>query len=316
MVDKTQTDYLQWNVPIVDKNCLPTPQFIRFFQQHTNNISGAVPSTRRVDTGAGLTGGGDLSADRTISYDGSLAEQSDVDLSIAPTDGQVLTWVDADSKWEAQDSEGGSSSPLWVTTATGTGASQNITIPAIPPNKQSLLITVNGIRFHTSDYSYSGTIVTLTTNASGDLIEIVGVLGGIVAPPVSGHQYWRVLGTINNIWEMAYYVGPTDVSTDPSLATASSEFDGSHGPDKAFDGNLSTLWGAGGSGTQWVQYSFTTPEDVDSVQFSIRDGFSPGVQIQYSDDNSTWTTKWTIGTIPGGSPGPWYVVDDSGTNPV
>lgn len=68
------TDFLQWSVPIVDpKSGLPTPQFIRFFQTHTdqiNNNTGGIDSkadkTTAINTGTGLTGGGDLSVDRTL----------------------------------------------------------------------------------------------------------------------------------------------------------------------------------------------------------------------------------------------------------
>lgn len=63
-------DYLHWNVPIVDKDGLPTPEFIRFFQNHTNSIgdiSSKADKSTRINTAGGLQGGGDLSGDRTLS---------------------------------------------------------------------------------------------------------------------------------------------------------------------------------------------------------------------------------------------------------
>lgn len=56
--------------------------------------------------------------------------------------------------------------------AVGTGASQNITLPANIA-KHRVLVYVNGIRYETAEYSIAGTTLTLTTNANGDSIEII-----------------------------------------------------------------------------------------------------------------------------------------------
>jgi hypothetical protein len=66
---------LNINNPIVDPQTgAPTPQFMRLWQQVFGNeeftfqeLDGKVPETRRVDTATGLQGGGNLSADRTLS---------------------------------------------------------------------------------------------------------------------------------------------------------------------------------------------------------------------------------------------------------
>lgn len=70
---------------------------------------------------------------------------------------------------------GGGGVTLWNVFATGTGASQGVTIPYANPNEIGVFVFVNGIRYETDEYSISGTTLTLTTNASGDSIEIVGV---------------------------------------------------------------------------------------------------------------------------------------------
>lgn len=65
------TPHLQIGVPIVDDKGHPTPQFLQFFQQLLNNTGnladGAVPSSRQILTKYGVSGGGDLTADLTIS---------------------------------------------------------------------------------------------------------------------------------------------------------------------------------------------------------------------------------------------------------
>ena len=62
---------LQWNAPIVEpKSGTPTPALIRYFQQlfgNTDNLNTAkADKTTQMIAGAGLTGGGDLSANRTF----------------------------------------------------------------------------------------------------------------------------------------------------------------------------------------------------------------------------------------------------------
>lgn len=69
----------------------------------------------------------------------------------------------------------GSAITLWQVFDTGTGASQGITIPYANPNEVGVFVYVNGIRYETDEYSISGTTLTLTTNAAGDSIEVVGV---------------------------------------------------------------------------------------------------------------------------------------------
>jgi hypothetical protein len=66
-------------------------------------------------------------------------------------------------------------SVIWRVNATGTGASQNITIPYADPDESGVFVNINGLRFETSQYSISGTTLTLTSNASGDSIEIIGM---------------------------------------------------------------------------------------------------------------------------------------------
>lgn len=69
---------------------------------------------------------------------------------------------------------GGSSTPWNRQTAVGTGASQNITLSSAPISGGLLMVFVNGIKYQqTTDYTVSGTTLTLTTNASGDAIEVI-----------------------------------------------------------------------------------------------------------------------------------------------
>lgn len=182
MPNNLQVQPLQANMAIVNADGTPTQAFIRWAQQQVGgNFSNVVPSSRKVSTGHGLTGGGDLTQDRTIALDATLGDLNDVDeTTMPPTDGQVLTYVFADLKWEPKDPTGGGGAvgeAAWKVDAVGTGAPQNIVIPDINPAEQAVMIFVNGLRWQTTEYSIAGNVVTLTTNSAGDAIEIVGPLG-------------------------------------------------------------------------------------------------------------------------------------------
>jgi hypothetical protein len=58
-------------------------------------------------------------------------------------------------------------------TATGTGVSQNITLPQSVANENNLFVFVNGLmQTPVTDYTVSGTTLTITTDNSGDSIMI------------------------------------------------------------------------------------------------------------------------------------------------
>lgn len=60
------------------------------------SATGGVPTTRLIATGTGLQGGGDLSADRTLSLNAVLDNLNDVDMSTPPIAGQVLAFDGTD----------------------------------------------------------------------------------------------------------------------------------------------------------------------------------------------------------------------------
>lgn len=57
--------------PIVNPDGTPTEYFMRMFQVRADVIDGKVDSTRQILTASPLTGGGDLSADRTLGMEDS-----------------------------------------------------------------------------------------------------------------------------------------------------------------------------------------------------------------------------------------------------
>jgi hypothetical protein len=95
--------------------------------------------------------------------------------------------------------------------------------------------------------------------------------------------------------------GGSDVTS--SAATIESAHrtgeDGFH----AFDDNLSTYWQADGTSGQWIGQDFGAGNEKDIVEITMQllSGvtLSRGMRefdVQYSDDNSTWTTSWSVTT--------------------
>jgi hypothetical protein len=119
----TKLSPVPYNVPIVDDKGNPTPYFQRLLEillaekAVTDGLAAAaVQSDRAINTGTGLTGGGDLSADRTLSLDAVIDDLNDVDTTTTPpTDAQALIWDDANSLWIPGDvaSGGGGGSAPW-----------------------------------------------------------------------------------------------------------------------------------------------------------------------------------------------------------
>lgn len=62
------------NIKLVNSDGTPTDWFIRWAQERSEDINGNVPPSRTINTGTGLTGGGDLSEDRTLSLDDTAVD--------------------------------------------------------------------------------------------------------------------------------------------------------------------------------------------------------------------------------------------------
>lgn len=116
-----------------------------------------------------------------------------------------------------------------------------------------------------------------------------------------GHRYWRINVTANAgsgastsfaEVEMRTSVGGADV-TGSGTASGGGGFTGST-PANAFDNNSSTLYAPSGS-SGWLKYDFGVNKDI--VEIAISHGGGAGITtmpqtftIQYSDDDSSWTT--------------------------
>jgi hypothetical protein len=140
------------------------------------------------------------------------------------------------------------------------------------------------------------------------------------APPATSHRYWRIYITANDgnatffgatEFEMRGSVGGANllsILTGAGPATASGETNASNAAWRASDNSNTSGWlanVAGGGLPGWWKYDFghaghTGPSTADVKQILIRGSFNAPTgspkdfQLQWSDNNSTWTTVLTV----------------------
>jgi len=145
------------------------------------------PATLPAISGANLT---NLPSGAT-----SINGLTDVDTStVAPTDGQVLAWDNAASKWEPTTS---ASSESYTYTATSgqtafTGADTNSATLSYTVGK--IHVFLNGILLDAADYTATdGTTITLAVGATtGDTLQVVAY-GVLVGSGGGGGGTWKVI---------------------------------------------------------------------------------------------------------------------------
>lgn len=109
----------------------------------------------------------------------------------------------------------------------------------------------------------------------------------------------EILSTINA--DVVEYIGagtllnlPTGIGTDYTVV-ASSYWNASYAPAKAFDGNLNTRWHSAGTASgEWLGITFPTAKAVASIAVSVPGANRPrGYKVQASNDGTTWIDKAT-----------------------
>jgi len=140
-------------------------------------------------------------------------------------------------------------------------------------------------------------------------------IGLLIATPsfAAADRYWRLYFPFGN--QAGNEIGITEIqmrttsgganqSTNPSNATASSQFDAGYAPYYAFDGNTGTEWVTQSFAVvgAWIQYDFGSGNDKDIVEVTIRSRNSFGdrapnwVVVQRSPDGVAWVTEWSSAT--------------------
>lgn len=169
----------------------------------------------------------------------------------------------------------------------------------------------------------SGATSSSYTIQSGDDVTTLSctVTNGAASETVTlGHRYWRINVTAINggaacgISEVEMYAKTTKGNECyGGTASASSEWSGSDAAAEAFNGVFgsgSDAWASasGGAMPQWLKYDFGTTSfpNVTRVCISARGSVDTGqapkdFNVQWSDDNSSWTTAWSVTNSTGWS---------------
>lgn len=123
---------------------------------------------------------------------------------------------------------------------------------------------------------------------------------------MANHRYWRAYcreggassRTLCAEMTMAQSSGGADV-TSTAFAIASGETGASESKDKAFDNNTAAYWQVIQTTGAWIGQDFGAGNEKDIVEISMQplSGFATRMfrqfDVQYSDDNVTWTTAWS-----------------------
>lgn len=132
----------------------------------------------------------------------------------------------------------------------------------------------------------------------------------------AGHRYWRISVTTlapnsnsTNIAEMQWRVTPggaDQTSPGGGSITVSGTLAGAAG--NVVDNDAGTTWHSaiGGNPALW-RYDFGSNKDITEVTITAHPSnpaYSPtDFDIQYSDDDSAWTTSWSVAGSTGWSAG-------------
>jgi hypothetical protein len=204
---------------------------------------------------------------------------------------------------------GTAENPSWATVSESGGGGGGGTITVGP----GLLLGNYG----TASAAAEG--ITIGANLTLSPTGTLSASGGSGGSTTGGHRYWRiyiestVYGSYAGIVEltMASSTGGANLCTTGANASASSSFSG-YPASAAIDNNTSTYWGtaSGASAPWWWQYDFGAgnTENIVEVTITAREDApttAPGSwALQYSDDNSTWSTAdtfisatWTAGAV-------------------
>lgn len=204
----------------------------------------------------------------------------------------------------------------WTVRANGSGTPQTIEIPEIGLGTSAVNVFVNGLKLRTNEYTIIGHEIHLTTNASGDQVEITRAAAtAINAPVAASGRHWRIRGvaTADAGWGLANikffnrtqelpimgepFASQSDAGTEGW--TLASAFNGlSVSPNGWFSQNS----------LGHVGLNFAEPTEVTQIFFqplaTNANSLGKTLAIDYSDDGISWVELQMIdvsGVLPVGA---------------
>ena len=151
------TQPLNDRVPITNPDGTPTQYFLRQLQERGITVDDKITAAEAlelinealgdhtVNAGTGLSGGGTLLSDPTLSLNASLGDLNDVDFSTPPTDGQVIAYDAVSGLWLPADQSGGGGGGglTLIQSQTLLSDAASIDFTGIPTTYKDLVIACN-----------------------------------------------------------------------------------------------------------------------------------------------------------------------------
>lgn len=91
----------------------------------------------------------------------------------------------------------------------------------------------------------------------------------------------------------------TNLALNKPVIASTSE-GASHGPSKAVDGNSSTRWASAQTENNWISVDLGSQYTINKVKLNWEAAYAKGYEIQFSNDNSNWSTAYSTQNGDGG----------------
>src|SRR5690606_20767307 len=91
----------------------------------------------------------------------------------------------------------------------------------------------------------------------------------------------------------------TNLALNKPVIASTSE-GASHGPSKAVDGNPSTRWASAQTENNWISVDLGSQYTINKVILNWEPAYAKGYEIQFSNDNSNWSTAYSTQNGDGG----------------
>ncbi|WP_327292998.1 discoidin domain-containing protein [Streptomyces sp. NBC_01198] len=202
----------------------------------------------------------------------------------------------------------GAANQVWTLPAGGTNPGNTVTVSG-PGNQTSTVGTAASLQIHAADsasgqtftYSATGLPAGLSVNAASGLISGTPTAAGTSNVTVTATDGTGAAGSASFTWTVngAGGCGTTNLALNRT-ATASSQENGSFGPQNAVDGNLGTRWSSGFADPQWLSVDLGATHSICRVVLNWETAYGKSFQLQTSSDGTNWTPIYTTTTGTGG----------------
>ncbi|TXS49622.1 discoidin domain-containing protein [Streptomyces sp. OR43] len=126
--------------------------------------------------------------------------------------------------------------------------------------------------------------------------------------PAAGRRRTGVLTAVAGlVVSLLAFVPSTSASAAPSLlsqgrtVTTSSQENGGTPATAAVDGDNGTRWSSAFSDPQWIKVDLGSTASVSQIALKWENAYAKSYRIEFSTDDSTWSTAYSTTTSPGGT---------------